>query len=375
MLVTAFLLAAALTTPLRADGDVRLSKGTEYLEAGGLGLADDVSLGRGAAVVLWDQTAAPSGNGVPVQNVEAALDSFDSMAADDFEVPDGDGWAISGVNFTLSFSGAGPVDTVDLAILADDAGAPGAALWSYSGLGGTLNGADLNVALPTPAILGPGIYWLQGVINMEFDCCGQVFWSNSIDQTLSPSHWSNPGDGFATTCTTYMPVPVCGVGGGFPDFLFQILGVAANADLTLTKTSDAEAVTAHDRLIYTLTAGNLGPNQADNVVVTESLPAGLDFVSTSGCLEDPVGVPTCTLGTLAAGTSAQYTVTVRVDESASGLLTNSAEVTADAFDSDPTTGGASIAVRVGAPVPLLHPVGLATFAALILLAARGRLRG
>ena len=41
-----------------------------------------------------------------------------------------------------------------------------------------------------------------------------------------------------------------------------------------------------------------------NVVVTDSLPAGVTFVSTTGCAEDPNVVPTCTLGTIPAGGSA-----------------------------------------------------------------------
>ena len=41
---------------------------------------------------------------------------------------------------------------------------------------------------------------------------------------------------------------------------------------------------------------------------------------------DPAGVPTCTLGTLAAGGVAQYTITVDVDPGTKGTLTNTATV-------------------------------------------------
>ena len=71
-------------------------------------------------------------------------------------------------------------------------------------------------------------------------------------------------------------------------------------------------------LTYTIEVSNAGPSDAQNVVVTDTLPAGVTLVATSGCAEDPAGVPTCTLGTIAAGGSASYTVMVTVDSGPSG---------------------------------------------------------
>ena len=41
-----------------------------------------------------------------------------------------------------------------------------------------------------------------------------------------------------------------------------------------------------------IVVNNAGPDAAENVVVTDTLPAGVTLVSTSGCAEDPNGVPT-----------------------------------------------------------------------------------
>ena len=70
-------------------------------------------------------------------------------------------------------------------------------------------------------------------------------------------------------------------------------------------------------------------------VTSKLLPAGVTFVSTTGCTEDPNGVPTCSLGNLASGASVGYTITVDVDAEASGILTNTATLTSDT--SDPIT--------------------------------------
>jgi len=68
-----------------------------------------------------------------------------------------------------------------------------------------------------------------------------------------------------------------------------------------------------------VTVHNDGPSDAINVVVTDTLPAGVTFVSTAGCAEDPNGVPTCSLGDIAAGGSDSYTITVTVDASTVGI--------------------------------------------------------
>jgi uncharacterized repeat protein (TIGR01451 family) len=98
------------------------------------------------------------------------------------------------------------------------------------------------------------------------------------------------------------------------------------ADLTIIKTDSVDPVQAGGNLTYTVTVSNSGPNDAVGVVVTDTLPAGLTLVSTSGCAEDPLGAPTCSLGTISNGSSRAYTITVMVDPGATGTITNSASV-------------------------------------------------
>ena len=118
------------------------------------------------------------------------------------------------------------------------------------------------------------------------------------------------------------------------------------ADRSISKSGAPGPVIAGNRLNYTVTVNNnVGPSDAQNVVVTDTLPPGVTFVSTTGCAEDPNGVPTCTLGAIVAGGSAQYTVIVDVESGTSGTIINNARFTSDTtlvnlgddFTSEPTT--------------------------------------
>ena len=114
-----------------------------------------------------------------------------------------------------------------------------------------------------------------------------------------------------------------------------------SADLSITKSDDIDPASEGDTVTYTITVSNAGPDDANNVFVTDTVPTGLTFVSTNGCTEDTTGVPTCTLGTITAGSSASYTVTVTVDAGTSGsTLTNNVSVTAD--EEDPDTGNNTV---------------------------------
>ncbi|MBI5674807.1 MAG: DUF11 domain-containing protein, partial [Nitrospirae bacterium] len=108
------------------------------------------------------------------------------------------------------------------------------------------------------------------------------------------------------------------------------------ADLSVSKSDSPDPVTAGNNLTYTITVSNAGPSDAVNVVATDTLPAGVTFVSTNGCGNDPNGVPNCNLGTITAGNSKQYTITVTVNTGTTGTITNSVSVTSDTSDPDNT---------------------------------------
>ena len=65
-----------------------------------------------------------------------------------------------------------------------------------------------------------------------------------------------------------------------------------------------------DEVVYTLTASNAGPNDATGVTITDSLPAGLDFLDASPGCENNNGTVTCDVGTIASGDNASVTIAV-----------------------------------------------------------------
>ena len=74
-----------------------------------------------------------------------------------------------------------------------------------------------------------------------------------------------------------------------------------HVDLALAKSGPATAK-AGEVVTWTLDAVNDGPSDARDVVITDTLPAEVTFVSADdpGCAH-AAGVVTCTIGTLAPG--------------------------------------------------------------------------
>ena len=128
--------------------------------------------------------------------------------------------------------------------------------------------------------------------------------------------------------------------------------VGLAADLRITKTDNVDPVNAGDQVVYSIQVTNAGPSNAVAVNVTDTLPAGMTLVSTSGCSNDPTGVPDCSLGDLAVGASAAYTVTVQVNAGASGTLTNTAVVSSSTPDPDTGNNTATEPTSVGAAADL-----------------------
>ena len=129
-----------------------------------------------------------------------------------------------------------------------------------------------------------------------------------------------------------------GSGSGEDDDDSVTLTVPQAADLRLVKTVDQASRTLGQQAVYTLTVYNDGPNAATGVTVRDVLPAGMNFVSTSGAYSNATGL--WTVGSLASGASASITITATV--TATGALANTAQVwTSDVHDPDSTPGSGS----------------------------------
>src|SRR5206468_3809964 len=104
--------------------------------------------------------------------------------------------------------------------------------------------------------------------------------------------------------------------------------VTASADLSITKSDSPDPVTAGGTLTYTLSVSNAGPSTATSVSVTDTLPAGVTFVSAAGSgwsCSQASGVVTCTRASLAPGAAPAITIVVTAP-SEGGTLSNTASV-------------------------------------------------
>jgi len=126
-----------------------------------------------------------------------------------------------------------------------------------------------------------------------------------------------------------------------------IVSGSASANLTISKTASPNPATALASLTYRVIVINNGPSPANNVTVTDTLPAGVNFVSavpTQGNCSGTTTV-TCNAGLLNNGGTVIVNITV-VPQSP-GQLSNTASVTATEPDTDNTNNSATIQTTVG----------------------------
>jgi uncharacterized protein (TIGR03437 family) len=112
-------------------------------------------------------------------------------------------------------------------------------------------------------------------------------------------------------------------------FLFKL---APRADLAVTAAALPNPAQANNRVTYTLTVTNRGPDETGEVTLVDTLPPGLTNVSATTSAGACAGTATitCDLGELAAGASAIVTITATAP--AAGPLRNTATVTGNTPD-------------------------------------------
>jgi uncharacterized repeat protein (TIGR01451 family) len=120
--------------------------------------------------------------------------------------------------------------------------------------------------------------------------------------------------------------------------------VNASADLSVTKTGQTNAAVATN-LTYAIGVTNLGPSTATNVIISDTLPAGVSFVSASGGGTLSNNVVNWSIASLALG-GTNFTVTVMTPSNAV-TLTNIASATSPIPDITPSNNdGSAAAARV-----------------------------
>jgi uncharacterized repeat protein (TIGR01451 family) len=173
-------------------------------------------------------------------------------------------------------------------------------------------------------------------------CVTQGFTAETNNLSFGPSAPAASAPGPAVIFTTSSA-------GGAPSNCAAATTVGLNADLEITKPAPGSVV-AGGLLTYSLNVTNNGPTDATNVVVTDPLPGGTTFLTSS--IPCTAG-GTCTIGNLANGATASFTITVRVSASllsnlgaSATNITNTATVRADQFDPNSSNNTATASTLV-----------------------------
>jgi uncharacterized repeat protein (TIGR01451 family) len=136
-----------------------------------------------------------------------------------------------------------------------------------------------------------------------------------------------------------------------------------SADLRILKFVTSTSVTPGTNIVYNLEVRNLGSSAAENVTVTDAVPANTTFVSAivnAGAgwsfLTQPIGGGTGNVvikkATMAPDDFAVLQLIVRIDNQASGQITNTATVVSTTSDPVSSNNTAVTVTNLPAPPPL-----------------------
>jgi uncharacterized repeat protein (TIGR01451 family) len=123
----------------------------------------------------------------------------------------------------------------------------------------------------------------------------------------------------------------------------DVIGQAVLTDLALSGAAPV-SVALGSNLTYSLTVSNNGEENASGVVLNDTLPPGLTFVSATGGIVPVNGALTFNLGTLTAGASTG--VTIEVTPTAVGNLNDLAQISMSATDPTPTDDSVTLFTAV-----------------------------
>ncbi|WP_308525084.1 SdrD B-like domain-containing protein [uncultured Tissierella sp.] len=124
--------------------------------------------------------------------------------------------------------------------------------------------------------------------------------------------------------------------------------VNALADIGVVKTGTPNPVMSGETLTYTIDVSNFGPSDAENVVLTDAIPAeitGAEFSTDGGVTFSP-WTGSYNIGTLLNGETRTILIRGTVSPSATGIITNTANVTSTTPDPNPSNNTSTVDVLV-----------------------------
>lgn len=352
------------------------------------------------SAVLWDNGAFvthPGGGsgGADLSMLQTSLGlntngfgnqvSAGNRVADDFSVP-ASGWQINTITLFGYQTGSTTTSTitaVNVQIWNGDPSIAGSAVvWGDTTTNRMASTAWTNAFRATDtAPTGNTRPIMAQTVTVNATLPAGTYWLDwQTDGTLSSGPWvppvslvgqtGKPGANAIQWTTSWAPLVDTGTAASAQDLPFVINGDSLSADLSITKSTSATTVPIGSQVTYTLTVANAGPAAASGVVVTDTLPAALSYVSNSCGAAFSAPTLTWNLGALANGANATCSLTVAV--LAGGTIQNSATVASAGSDpvSTNNTGSASITGQQSVlEIPTLGAAGLALLGILLGIAS------
>ena len=140
-----------------------------------------------------------------------------------------------------------------------------------------------------------------------------------------------------------------------PMVLTENLANTPQADLSVVKTAQPSPATSGGQLTYTFTTADNGPANATGVTLSDVLPAGETYVSSTtsqGMVTNNNGTLTVSLGNLADGATATTTVVVALSPTLTGSLPNTVTVTGNQPDPNPSNNTLTVTTPIAASADL-----------------------
>lgn len=264
------------------------------------------------------------------------------MAVADLSIDkQGPATAIAGtdVTYTISIGNNGP-STAE-GVVVEDVVSSGVSILSVTGSGGATCNAGVpgNAALPSKCSFGTlapaATRTMTVVVHVLPGTLGVIHNDARVTSSTFDDDLSN---NLATVATD----------------------VSGQADLSITKADSPDPVLAGDPLTYTIVVANGGPSTAQDVTITDQIPAGTSFVegvdgngATVCALVQP-GMVVCELGDIGPGDSVTVFLTVLVAPSVppGTVLTNTASVSSSTPDPAPSDNSTDATTTVNTAAEL-----------------------
>ena len=268
---------------------------------------------------------APAGVSDPVPADNVATDTTSITPTADLSITKSDGLTTVAagevVTYTVIAGNAGPSPIIAATVADAVPAVLVGATWTCSATASSACGVPSGVgsinALVDLAPGGQATFSITGTVNPS---AAPGLLSNTATVTMpAGSIDPTPGNNSATDVTT----------------------IERHADLAITKDDFTTTAVAGGATTYTVTVTNNGPSNVSGATVSDPQPTGATSMSwtcaasaAASCTPAGSG-PISEVVSLAAGSSATFTVVVDIDAAASGLLTNTASVTPPVAVTDP----------------------------------------